>query len=283
MNMTAFQSCHCMQLTKFRLGCFTVHPKKRIIAAKGKPFRRCYITAQVPLPDDTAVDMLSFALSGPGLFASIAFALGALGSLFTFVDMGPRRIQQQKITFLLRIVLSTSRRAEFTNGSVRALRKGENLVKLNTREECSAVTDALQPYAESWDLFRAVGMDMKLIEQFPKDIDANGATWPTDVVDQRDRNDVAARWEEYERLGSEIGSIDKEWKQVLSNLSPLQFVGDRNRDAAANDIDTCKLCGGTGYVRCHRCGGVSANQQKGATFVCDCKAGKRECEWCNSN
>lgn len=111
---------------------------------------------------------------------------------------------------------------------------------------------------------------MRLVSSHPKLIDAPGATWPRDVVQKADSNDLQARWEEYQQLGTG-GDIDNEWRRLLDRLSPISF---------STPQDECRLCGGTGKVRCFRCGGVGSTMSGPGRFQCDCEGGRRECEWC---
>lgn len=101
-------------------------------------------------------------------------------------------------------------------------------------------------------------------------VDAPGVVgWPRGVVGMEDEGEVGARWEEYLRVG-EDGTVEKEWAEVMRGLGGVEVVNGGD----------CKLCGGSGHVRCHRCGGVSSRNGARGAFQCDCRDGLRPCEWC---
>lgn len=223
----------------------------------------------VPLPDDTAVDMLSFALSGPGIFTTSVFTVSALAILFSFADIGPRKASPT--FYLLRVELSASTVVEMPNGSVQALRAGEAILRLQSYEECMVVVKRLpEERGVRYLIYRAGNGEMRLLSEFPKKINAIGGNWPQGVVQKEDEKEMQARWEEYSMLG-EIGDVDKEWYKFLERLGGISI--ERGAE--------CKLCGGVGYRRCHKCGGASRRGRKLlGGFVCDCEAGRRKCEWC---
>lgn len=223
----------------------------------------------VPLPDDTAVDMLSFALSGPGLGATGLFALSGLALVLAFGEVGPRSRAKDPTFFFLRITLPSAANVELLDGSVRTLRAGETVLRLNSREECTAVARRLPQQGLSFSVYRAGTRGMTLLQSFPKDLNVPGASWPTNVVQGPDERLLDARWEEYVRLG-EDSDVDQQWSDFVGKLTPFKV-----------EINDCKLCGGTGYKRCHVCGGANANEKNGAGFQCDCDGGRRRCEWCS--
>lgn len=223
--------------------------------------------AVAPLPDDTALDMLSFAMSGPGLFVGTIFALSGIAIVLLFGEVGPRQANSSTF-FFLRLEVPSPTRVELPDGSVRNLRAGETLLRLSTREACTAVARRLPQDGLKYSVYRAGGGSMTLLQTFPKEINAKGGAWPSNVVQRRDEGFLDARWEEYQRLG-ENSDMDDEWKKLMGRLTPIQF-----------EDGGCKLCGGTGYKRCHKCGGASTNARVGSSFECDCEGGRRRCEWC---
>lgn len=221
----------------------------------------------IPLPDDTAPDMLSFALSGPGLAAAAIFVLSIAAFIFSFAEVGPRKRKQfQNISFILCVNLPSEKSAEVPNGGIRRLREGETMLQLGTFEACTAVARSLEGPGVTYAIYRADPAGLRALTKFPSPQDAAGANWPRGIVPKADENNPQARWEEYQQLGAG-GDIEKEWNSFMSKMSPIQRVAPSE----------CKLCGGSGQVRCFRCGGVS---RSGGTFSCDCKKGYRECEWC---
>ncbi|CDF32508.1 unnamed protein product [Chondrus crispus] len=208
--------------------------------------------------------MLSFALSGPAFLAAGLLTAGGLGLLFSFGEVGPRR-EVSSTFFFLRIQLPSAVNVEMPDGTTRRLREGESVLKLPTREACTAVTRRVPQEGLSYSVYKAGGENMRLVQRWPRPVNAKGGKWPQGVVQREDEGFLEARWEEYQRLG-EGGDVDEEWKKVISQLGGVRIV--QNGD--------CKLCGGTGLKRCYRCGGVGSTE----TFECDCQGGKRACEWC---
>lgn len=223
------------------------------------------------LPDDTALDMLSYALSGPGVAAAALLAFSGLTVLFSFFEVGPRRGRSPTV-FFLRADLSKPTRVELPDGSVRALRQGESVLRLPSREACSAVASRLPIDGLRYSVYRAENGALQLVKEFPgTGVDVDGAVgWPTGVVQADDESALGARWEEYQRIGESL-DLNREWQKVLDGLSGVELVQEGAE---------CKLCGGSGYVRCHRCGGVGTSRGNAKGFVCDCDHGKRQCDWC---
>lgn len=217
----------------------------------------------VPLPDDTALDMLSFALSGPFFLVTGVFTAGTLALLFSFGEVGARR-ERASDFFFLRVQIPAATNIELPDGSVKCLRPGESVLKLHSREACTAVARRLPREGLSYSVYKTSGESMAVVEEWPRNMNAEGAAWPEGVVQREDEGMLDARWEEYQRLG-EGSDVDEEWKKVVESLGGVQVV--------RND---CKLCGGTGFKRCYRCGGVGGK----GSFQCDCEGGQRACEWC---
>lgn len=220
-----------------------------------------------PLPDDTALDMLSFALSGPGVAAVAAFLIGGVAVTFSVAEVGPRRSGvSQRSAFLLRVDLPSPVRVELSNGTVKSLREGETVLQLHSLEACTAAARALERPGVSYTIYRADASGLRTYTTYPKEINAKGGSWPRGFL--RDSEDATpdARWEEYQRLGA-TDDIDEEWVKMMSGLSFIQVSNDKE----------CKLCGGLRTVRCHRCGGVGT---RGGQYTCDCSDGRRPCEWC---
>lgn len=215
----------------------------------------------VPLPDDTALDMVSFALSGPALIAGSAFTAFGLAFLFSFAEVGPR--EQPVNTYFLRIDIPTTRVVELPNGTARQLRAGENVLLLGSKEECLGLGKRMEGEEVSYSVYEASGGNMKLLGQFPRDVNAVGGAWSAMMGEVEEKE---GRWAEYAQLG-EIGDVENEWRKVVDQLGGVRVEATRD----------CRLCGGSGYRRCHKCGGASG---RGGEYVCDCQEGRRRCEWC---
>lgn len=219
-----------------------------------------------PLPDDTAVDMLTFALSGPGIVALLAStALGAF-LLFSFAEIGSNRPRAAK-PFFLRLSIPAARNVEFPDGAVRSLRQGESLFRFDSREMCEAVAKPLRQHGASYTVYRMDGLSVRQMSKWPRDFNAPGGSWPTDVIREEDVG-LGRAWEEYQRIG-ETDKLDIQWKQFVEKLGGI---------VVDNTKGSCRLCGGSGLTRCFRCGGIKPIA--GSAFICDCKEGRRPCEWC---
>ncbi|PXF42491.1 hypothetical protein BWQ96_07753 [Gracilariopsis chorda] len=218
------------------------------------------------LPDDTALDMLSFALSGPGVFATAAFALSGIALLLSFAEIGQRK-NSPSTYFFLRVTLPSSMQVEGPDGTVSNLREGENVLRFRSLEACTTVAKRLEGPDVEYSVLRTTATSIKEVFQYPQKLRAAGSKWPQDLVELRTETDLQARWAEYEQIDA-YDDVDKEWSSLMKNMSPIQFTGRPE----------CRLCAGTGKVRCFRCGGVGSREQ----FQCDCMQGKRACEWCSN-
>lgn len=224
--------------------------------------------SEPPLPDDTAVDMLTFALSGPGIVAFLAlFSIG--GFLFlSFAELGSGRMRTSK-PFYLRVSLEKARLMEFPDGVVRRINSGESLFRFDSREMCEAVARPLREDGARYTIYRLDGLAVRTLSEWPREINAAGARWPaTDNGKDGKELDV---WGEYDRIG-EMGKIEKQWKNFVNRLGGIIID---------NSTSPCRLCGGSGYTRCFRCGGVGTSRN--ANFICDCQSGRRPCEWCSQS
>lgn len=216
------------------------------------------------LPDDTALDMLSFALSGPGVVAAAAFTLSGVGFLLSFAEIGPRR-NAPSAYFFLRVTLPSPMKVEGPDGTVSNLREGENVLRFRSLEACTVIAKRLEGPDVEYTILRTTATSVNEVFKFPQNLRAVGSKWPQDLVELRTESDPQARWAEYEQIDA-YTDIDKEWSALMKGMSPIQFIGKPE----------CRLCAGTGKVRCFRCGGVGSSAQ----FQCDCLRGKRACEWC---
>lgn len=224
-------------------------------------------TCMNALPNDTALDMVSFALSGPGLYATAAFALTGAVLIFSLAEIGPRR-DSIKGALFLRVNIPLARSIELPDGTVSRLREGENLLPFESLEACRTVAKRLEEPSVTYSIYITKASGIKELSTYPRNLDAAGAKWPRNLIGLREESNLQARWDEYEQISSR-DSVDDEWSSLMKNLSPIQFI-------ARTD---CRLCGGTGTVRCFRCGGVGSRRN----FQCDCMRGKRVCEWCGNS
>lgn len=236
-------------------------------------------------PEDTALDMLSFALSGPGLGAGAAFIAAVAGFVVAFAEVGPRRDARAEVFHVLRARVSGgSMRVETAQG-VRAVGEGETVLRLGRFEECTAVSKALEKEAArrglslEYAVYRAQGEGLAELFRFPREVNAPGGAWARDAVVEEEQGTLDARWEEYLRLGDGAADeVDKEWAAVMKRLSLIQFETEKDPRSSKD----CKLCDGSGLQRCYKCGGA-ARGKNGGSFVCDCESGKRPCPWCSSS
>lgn len=250
--------------------------------------KRTYSTMSVqpPMPDDTAVDMLTFALSGPGVIAFAAlFSIGGF-LLISFAEIGNinnntsiynedgkggrRRGRGRSGPFYLRVCMETRRAIEFPDGIVRTLNPGESILRFDSREMCEAVARPLREQQDvQYTLYRLDGIAVRTLSTWPREINAPGAKWPAEDS-RKTEKDLDFLWDEYSRVG-QLGKLEKNWKDFINQLGGVVID---------NSNAPCKLCNGTGYRRCFRCGGVTVIGN--ATFTCDCQNGRRPCEWCSS-
>ncbi|CAN8067986.1 unnamed protein product [Agarophyton chilense] len=219
------------------------------------------------LPDDTALDMLSFALSGPGIVATAAFLVSGTAVLFSFADIGPKRAKSS-VSYLLQVTVPASRAVERPDGTVARLRQGETVLQFNSLEECTTVAKRLEEPGVEYMVLRTSAFALKEVYKYPRPTDAVGSRWPRNMVEFRDETDPQARWAEYEQIDAK-DDVDREWSSFMKRMAPIQFT--RRKE--------CRLCAGTGKVRCFKCGGVGSREK----FKCDCLKGKRACEWCENS
>lgn len=226
------------------------------------------------VPDDTAVDMLTFALSGPGIAAALVFLGGLTATLLSFAELGPRRTSPARGVVLLRVTTSAPLRVELAAAGTTTLRAGETVLRFSTREECTAAARALEAAAEhsgcdlEYKVYSAGASGVAELSQGPRGLDAPGSTRrDVEVVDGT--SDVDRAIAEYEQAGAR-DEIDREWSQVVERLAPIRF----------EKVDPCKLCGGKGTTRCSRCGGAA---KASAAFECRCEGGRVQCEWCGGS
>ncbi|KAI0563630.1 hypothetical protein FGB62_37g328 [Gracilaria domingensis] len=216
------------------------------------------------LPDDTALDMVSFALSGPGIFAAAAFLVSGTALLFSFAEFGSKKTRLSA-TYILQITLPSPRSVERPDGTVARLREGETVLRFNSLEECTTVAKRLEEPGVTYSVLRTSFTAVKEVYKYPRPLNALGSRWPQNLVEFRDEPDPQARWAEYEQIDAK-SDLDMEWSSLMKKMAPIQFTNKKD----------CRLCAGTGRVRCFRCGGVGSK----GNFECDCTEGKRACEWC---
>jgi hypothetical protein len=227
--------------------------------------------------DETAPDMLTFALSGPGWGAAALFVAVCGIWLARFAEFGPRRAVT---TFhCLRVLASRSLRVELSSGAITEIpANAERIIRESTFDAIDAVARKVEQAASrvgaecSYTLYRANGDALVPLRQYPRRVDAATATGWIEDGNRTQGDDKNARWDEYARMGN-YSSIEKEWKSVMQGL------GGVTRETAESR-DTCKLCGGKGFQRCSRCMGASAN----GTVTCEkCIDGRVPCSWCTKN
>lgn len=248
----------------------------RVTLASSRRVRANHFRMDVPQPDDTAVDMLTFAMSGPGIMAfGLFFAISAI-ILFTNFEILPKRRETRRDNpFFMRISLNKSISVEFPDGVVRRLSKGESIFRFPSREACEAVARSLQKVPSRYVIYRLDGVSVKTLSTWPFEVNVSKKAWPSDEsTDQSstDKSTPARLWDEYERIGA-IGKLDEQWSAFMKKMAGPVF--------ADSESASCKLCGGTGFTRCFRCGGAAgASPIEGSSFTCDCQQGRRPCEWC---
>lgn len=222
---------------------------------------------------DGAVDMLTFALSGPGVEAVIlSLAVGAT-ILFSNFEIGPRALRAPSPAYFLHLKIPKAHTAELPDGTIRDLKAGETILRFSSLSECESAAITLRRFSSRNIIYRMDGVSVKTLSTHHHNPNTPQATWPTETYGARDAppssDDSRARaWAEYEMLGA-YGKVDAEWAAFVQKLGGFSI---------AEETAPCKLCGGSGYTRCHRCGGVKPS--KGSTYVCDCVQGRRPCEWC---
>jgi hypothetical protein len=224
--------------------------------------------------DETAPDMITFALSGPGWVAA-ALAVAVAGVfLARFAEFGPQ--SRSSVFFCLRVSVSRPLRVELPTGVALEIQPNrERILRESRLEAIDAIArnieqEALRVGSEcSYTLYRAEGEILKPLRQFPRVVDAEDAVGWMDGESKSLDDEKNSIWDQYLRLGN-YGSVEKEWKSVLENL------GGVTRESQDNP-NSCKLCGGRGSQRCPRCMGASAN---GAVVCTKCVKGRVPCAWC---
>ncbi len=228
------------------------------------------------LPSDTAPDMVTFALSGPGLAAGGMFLGLCLAYIGMYVEFGPRRNGNNTIAYILRI--STDQMLTYYDGQ-RQLRRGESVLSFPDMRAAYAVCTELENAA------RKSGVDLRVWLStmggggvkservlVPRELNAAGGLWRERAVAEGVSDAEKVRFE-YDAIDSD-DSIDKEWASVMRDLPRLQIV--------RSGEGMCKLCGGTGTRRCARCGGVTGTRTDG-TFKCHCENGRVPCDFCGGS
>lgn len=245
----------------------------RLTVASSRRLRSNHLRMNTPQPDDTAVDMLTFAMSGPGITAFGLFLAISAIILFTNFEIFPKgRETRSDNPFFMRISLKKPMTVEFPDGVVRRVSKGESIFRFPSREACEAVARSLQKVPSRYVIYRLDGVSVRTLSTWPFEVNVSKKAWPNDEsTDQSttDKSTLARLWDEYERIGA-IGKLDEQWSAFMKKMSGPVFVDSKSA--------SCKLCGGTGFTKCFRCGGASPVE--GSSFTCDCQQGRRPCEWC---
>lgn len=225
-----------------------------------------------PQPDDTAVDMITFALSGPGISTfGIFLAVSAVIILTNFEIFPKRRDAPMENPFFMRILLDKPMTLEFPDGAVRSLSEGESIFRFPSREACEAVARNVQRVPSRYVIYRLDGLSVKTLSTWPYEVNVSKQAWPDTAIREQTADDSssARMWDDYERIGA-VDKLDKQWSAFMQQMASPVFSDE--------ETAPCKLCGGTGFTRCFRCGGASPVE--GSTFTCDCQQGRRPCEWC---
>jgi hypothetical protein len=224
--------------------------------------------------DETAPDMVTFALSGPGwVAAALAVAVGGI-ILARFVEFGPQ--SKSPVFFCLRVSVTRPLRVELPTGAPLEIQaNSERILRESRLEAIEAVARNIEQEASrvgsqcSYTLYRADGEILLPLRTFPRTVDAEDAIGWIDGESKPQNDEKNLIWDQYMRLGS-YGSAEKEWKSVLESLGGVTREDPDNQNS-------CRLCGGRGYQRCSRCMGASAN---GAVVCAKCVNGRVPCSWC---
>lgn len=279
----------------------------------------------IPIPDDKAGEMVTYALSGPGIIAFVAVLSLVAFMFLSFAELGPllrnsdsknrsrNDAQQQKLTrpFILRVTVHDCNPiVELPEGGVQRLHDGvETVLWFHSHQAADAVAKQLQrkvrkhrprsttdenmankrepppPPPLEYTLFRLNGLAIKTLAQWPRPINASGAKWPEINSQSQQQTDVDVKpeqlqqmWDEYERIGA-MDHVDRQWQDFVKSLGSVS-TDEIDQDGKG----PCRLCGGSGFTKCYRCGGMyssNAAQAQGNHLGCDCLDGRRPCEWCS--
>lgn len=185
---------------------------------------------------ETAVDMLTFALSGPGF---VAFAALISVGLFLFLSFGELGVFFQRnrgtvasannpYPYMLRVILpKRSGRIEFPEEGVgREISRGESIFKFSSLQALNVVAGQIKPIqGAKFFKYQLNGMSVRTLAKWPPEkgeIDAE-VSWPKleDGVPEEEKKadnpmdpDLQRVWDEYEQMGA-FGKLDKEWKDYV--------------------------------------------------------------------
>lgn len=230
--------------------CLTRRPARRTAHAATAPRRRPSMA--LPTPDDTAVDMMTFMLSGPG-WAAWGLFLASIGALVSaFGAVGPEDARAPRLSaHVLRVRTARALRVALADGP-RDVREGESVLAFEDATAALAAARALEDAAQAarcagelqvwharFDTARGVAAEKALVPRAP-------------VMDEKD-------------------DIEKEWAETMRRLATPRIV-------RAGE-GKCKLCGGAGNRRCSRCGGARVS----GAFRCSCEEGRVPCDWCGGD
>lgn len=240
------------------------------------------------LPSDTAPDMLTFALSGPGVWGVFLFLGVCAAFSFRFLSFGPRPASSMSSgAFILRVVSDKA----FAYGRVthERIREGENILPFGDRLSANAAME---------DLVANAGRYGAVIEVYLSKIAIGNNSTETRLRSSADdRNAPGGRWRnrevtdgtsdkdkvqyEYDSLPDSTDNIDEEWAATMRKLRSVNGseLSLSTTPSPKSNLE-CKICGGLGSRRCTRCGGVS---RAGGTFKCTCISGRVECEYCEGS
>lgn len=230
------------------------------------------------LPSDTAPDMLSFALSGPGLIAGGLFVSICLSYIGMFLEFGPRSNSMDAVSYILRI--NTDKPLRYDDGR-RIVQSGECVLSFPDMYSANVVSNELEQSGRRngaklnvW-ISTMGGQGVKSERMLiPRAVNAEGGKWKQHEVVEGVSDVEKVRFE-YDSIDNENNHIDKEWiRYKRDKMTSLRIVN--------NGEGMCKLCGGSGTRRCPKCGGVTATNV-GGTFVCNCENGRVTCEFCGGS
>lgn len=232
--------------------------------------------------------MLEFAMSGPGFAACGLFLLFVGVFVFRFAEVGSfSKEKGVKTSYVVRVECAKDKEITVeTRRGIRVFRGGGGIEKVDGLEDgvlmARSVVDAGKKMG--WNDVRAVvykmeGVRMVEVGRWPKVGERGILGKGGDGGEGGLRNpsgDGEQIWDEYQRIGSR-GPVDKEFAGVLKGLTPIRF--ERETEGRG-----CKLCGGKGTKKCHRCGGVVTQYSRNGVECDVCRnTGRLACEWCQGS
>lgn len=184
------------------------------------PQRRSEVHAATPLPSDTAPDMLSFALEGPGIIALGGILLSGIGVVVSNFRPGYllNKPQVPEVEYVLKIESETSLRfVEPGSGIARAVPAGSTELRYTTVLALRSTVDALEAVADSegvelqaW-VWRTGKIGLRPI--LPRAYNAHGGRWEQRAVQPGTEDADRIRFE-YDAMGP-TDDIDEEWARLM--------------------------------------------------------------------